>query len=259
METTSYNIKGEKAGKLELPENLFGLPWNADLVHQVVTSMQGNARNRTAHTKTRGEVRGGGKKPWQQKGTGRARHGSSRSPIWKGGGVTHGPRNDKSYTTKINQKMRQKALLTALSQKARDGEIILLESLVIEKPKTRDARDILTGLSKTFPKLSKGKNAALVALPNAHTNTHKSFQNIGNIELSEVRNLNPLSVLSSAYLIIADPKASFETLTKQHVVQKYYGTYKTQQPHTHESTRHRNRLVPFSTWRIRVCCVPPRK
>jgi len=220
METTIYNIKGEKAGTLELPENLFNLPWNADLVHQVVTSMQGNARNRTAHTKTRGEVRGGGKKPWQQKGTGRARHGSSRSPIWKGGGVTHGPRNDKSYVTKINQKMRQKALLIALSQKARDGEIILMESFGLEQPKTREAKQILSGLSKIFPKLSKGKNAALVTLHNAHLNTHKSFRNIGNIELSEVRNLNPLSVLSSAYLIITDPQTSFDTLSKKEIVKK---------------------------------------
>ena len=97
MEAILYNNKGEKAGKVEVPESIFGLQWNADLVHQVIVGMQANARQPVAHTKTRGEVRGGGKKPWQQKGTGRARHGSSRSPIWKGGGVTHGPRKDKIY------------------------------------------------------------------------------------------------------------------------------------------------------------------
>src|SRR3989338_1505182 len=97
MESKLYNIKGEAIGTFDAPEKIFGLPWNADLVHQVVVSMQGNARAGVAHTKDRGEVRGGGKKPWQQKGTGRARHGSSRSPIWKSGGGTHGPRQDKNY------------------------------------------------------------------------------------------------------------------------------------------------------------------
>src|SRR6478609_7180183 len=114
MEATLYNKKGEKAGKVTLPESLFGLPWNADLVHQVVTSMQDNARLSIAHTKDRGEVRGGGKKPWKQKGTGRARHGSSRSPIWKGGGITHGPLAEKNYKQKINKKMASKALAAAL-------------------------------------------------------------------------------------------------------------------------------------------------
>ena len=117
MVTKLYNIKGEATGKLTVPENLFGLPWNADLVHQVVTAMRANMRPNVAHTKDRGEVRGGGKKPWQQKGTGRARHGSSRSPIWKGGGVTHGPRKDKIYAQKINRTMAAKALLTVLSRK----------------------------------------------------------------------------------------------------------------------------------------------
>src|SRR6185437_11216229 len=139
METKIYNIEGKETGKMTLPENIFGLPWNADLMHQVVVSMRSNARHSIAHTKDRGEVRGGGRKPWQQKGTGRARHGSSRSPIWKGGGVTHGPRNDKDYSQKINRQARQKALLVALSRKLTDKEIIFVDSLNIEKPRTKDA------------------------------------------------------------------------------------------------------------------------
>src|SRR3989344_5026421 len=102
METKLYNQKGDESGKIEIPESIFGLPWNADLVHQVVVSMMSSMRHPIAHTKTRGEVSGGGKKPWQQKGTGRARHGSTRSPIWVGGGVAHGPRNDKNFDRKVN-------------------------------------------------------------------------------------------------------------------------------------------------------------
>src|SRR5882724_5211705 len=139
MESIIYNVQGKETGKITLPESIFGLPWNADLVHQVVVAMQANARQNTAHTKDRSEVRGGGRKPWQQKGTGRARHGSSRSPIWKGGGVTHGPRNEKDYSQKINRQARQKALLVVLSRKLADKEIIFVDSLSLEAPKTKDA------------------------------------------------------------------------------------------------------------------------
>src|SRR5437868_2291267 len=128
MESKIYNKKGEEAGKIKLPEDIFATQWNADLVHQVVVSMMSNARSSIAHTKTRGEVRGGGKKPWQQKGLGRARHGSSRSPIWVGGGVAHGPRNDKNFDRKINKKMKTKALYTVLSKKMKDNEILFIDS-----------------------------------------------------------------------------------------------------------------------------------
>src|SRR3989338_5603717 len=122
METEVYNQEGQMAGKIELPDSVFGLPWNDDLVHQVIVSMQSNKRTPVAHTKNRGEVSGTGRKPWRQKGTGRARHGSRRSPIWIGGGVAHGPRNDRNFTKKINVKMMKKAFYTILSQKYRDDE-----------------------------------------------------------------------------------------------------------------------------------------
>jgi len=148
MESIIYNAEGKKAGTIALPESIFGLPWNASLMHQVVTSMQDNARTRVAHAKGRGEVRGGGKKPWQQKGTGRARVGSSRSPIWKGGGVTHGPIKDKVFGREIPKKMRAKALLIALSRKMRDGEIVFVNSFGIDTPKTAAAKKSLLALSK---------------------------------------------------------------------------------------------------------------
>jgi large subunit ribosomal protein L4 len=220
MEAKIYNIQGKEAGKLELPASIFGLPWNADLVHQVVMSMQSNARGPIAHTKDRGEVSGGGRKPWQQKGTGRARHGSIRSPIWKGGGVTHGPRNEKSYEKKINRQARQKALLVVLSRKAKDGEVIFVDKIQMEEPKAKIARGVLSALSKEFSGLNKKKNAALIALPDAHAPTHKSFHNFSNLEVIDVRNLNPVSVLSNKYIVIADPQAAFEVLSKKKVVKQ---------------------------------------
>ena len=215
MESKLYNMKGETVGKFDAPENIFGLKWNADLVHQVVLAMQANARPNVAHTKDRGEVRGGGKKPWQQKGTGRARHGSSRSPIWKGGGVTHGPRKDKIYAQKINRTMAAKALLTVISRKYKDGEVIFVDSIEMQAPKTAQGKAVLAALGKNFSGFSKRKNAALIALPSRNVATIKSFSNFGNISVEEARNLNPLSVLSAKYLVITSPKDVVEMLGKK--------------------------------------------
>lgn len=219
MEAPLYNIKGEKKGMVTVPENIFGLPFNADLLHSVVTAMQANARTPVAHTKDRGDVRGGGKKPWQQKGTGRARHGSSRSPIWRGGGITGGPRNERNYAQKINRQARQKALLVALSRKWKDGEVIFIDSLEMATPKTAEAKKMIDAFTKLGFKF-KRSNSATIALPERHTATVKSFANIGHINVEEVRTLNPVNVLSSKYLIIANPEAAFETLGKKRVVKK---------------------------------------
>ncbi len=212
MEATIYNIQAKQVGTTTLPERIFGLPWNGDLVHQVVVSMQSNARAGTAHTKQRGEVRGGGRKPWRKKGTGRARHGSTRSPIWVGGGVAHGPRSEKQYGKKINRTMAGKALLVALSQKMRDGEIIFVDALEMEKPNARAAQNFLTAFTKTGFNVLKKKNAAIIALSTLHQPTVKSFGNFGNIETAEVRNLNPVAVLSAKYLILVNPEKALEIL-----------------------------------------------
>ena len=218
MKTDTYNAQGKKVGSVELPETVFNVAWNDSLMHQVVTGMLANARTPVAHTKTRGEVRGGGRKPWQQKGTGRARHGSSRSPIWKGGGVSHGPRNDKNYTQAIPKKIRVKALFIALSRKFKDGQILFVDSFGLEAPKTAAAKKALVTLSKVsgFEKLAaKKRNAALVALSDPNDSTTKSFRNIGNISLASVRNLNPVSVLGSSYLIIENPEAAIAILSQR--------------------------------------------
>lgn len=204
-----YDIKGKEAGTFNLPANVFGLPWNADLVHQVIVSMESSARVNVAHTKTRGEVRGGGKKPWQQKGTGRARHGSTRSPIWRHGGITHGPRNDKDYDRKVNKKMKAKALYTILSNKLEKGYVFLVNDISMRAPKTSEAKGVLTSFSKVkgFEDiLSKKKNSAYIALSSKDVNTEKSFRNIGNLVVDEIRNMSPLDLMKYKYVVISNPE-----------------------------------------------------
>ena len=223
MESAVYNQKGKNVGNVTLPESVFGLPWNSDLVHQVVTSMMTAARTPVAHTKTRGEVRGGGRKPWQQKGTGRARHGSSRSPIWVGGGITHGPRNDKNFDRKVNKKMKAKALFTILSRKYKDGEILFVDSLAFSAPKTKDAKTVVDSLAsiKGFEALSKKRtNAALVAFATKDVNAEKSFRNFSNIEVSETRNLNPLHLVNSKFVVFSEPEASIKALLRDGAVEE---------------------------------------
>jgi large subunit ribosomal protein L4 len=218
MEATIYNQIGKPVGKTKLPESIFGVPWKADLVHEVVRLMNSNSRTNIAHTKTRGEVRGGGKKPWKQKGTGRARHGSTRSPIWVGGGVAHGPRNEQNYDRKINKKARAKALYAILSRKLQEGEIMFVDALNFAAPKAKEAKSILASLAtvKGFEKLStKKKNAAIIALDKKMTAIEKSFKNFGNVSIEEFRNINPVSILNHTYLIILNPAESLKALTEK--------------------------------------------
>ncbi|HWP61536.1 MAG TPA: 50S ribosomal protein L4 [Candidatus Paceibacterota bacterium] len=215
MDAPIYTAEGKKKGSVSLPESVFGLKWNDALMHQVVTSMHDNARTNVAHTKDRGEVRGGGKKPWAQKGTGRARHGSSRSPIWVGGGVAHGPRNTKVFARAIPRSMRSKALAVALSQKLRDGEIIFVDSLGLSTPKTATAKKALSALAAVggFEKLgTKTKNTALVALTQKNDAAEKSFRNLGHIACMSIVNLNPAAVLRSTFLIVENPQEAVAML-----------------------------------------------
>ena len=217
MEAVIYSIDGKKSGTIMLPESVFGVAWNADLVHQTVTAIKANARGPVAHTKDRSEVRGGGRKPWKQKGTGRARHGSTRSPIWVGGGVAHGPRNEKDYSQKVNRKMRTRALLSALSRKWRDGKVSFVDSISLAGPKTREAKKIVMALGsvKEFAGIDARHNAALIALPARTEAIEKSFRNFGTIAVEEIRNLNPMDVLSYRRLVIVSPAESLEILKKR--------------------------------------------
>ncbi|MEO5646387.1 MAG: 50S ribosomal protein L4 [Candidatus Paceibacterota bacterium] len=208
LSATIYSQKAASAGSLTLPEKVFGLPWNADLVHQVVVGMQANKRAGTAHTKDRSEVSGGGKKPWKQKGTGRARHGSNRSPIWVGGGVTFGPRNDKDYSQKINKKMRVKALFTVLSRKYADSSVLFLDSLAFSAMKTKDANATLATLAGItgFEKLgSKKPTTALVVLAEPNDVVEKSFANLSGVTVATVNGLNALVLMSFHNVVVVDP------------------------------------------------------
>ena len=215
MQTKIYDQKGVEAGTIELPAKVFAAKWRADLVHQVVEGMRSNKRAGTADTKDRGEVRGGGKKPWKQKGTGRARHGSTRSPIWVGGGVTHGPLAEKNYKRKITKSMRAQALFSVLSKKMKDGEIIFVDTLKMPEMKTKSAIGVMNNLIKStgIKVLAKSKKKnILTALFERNEKTEKSFRNIPQLEIAFLKNLNPLSVLSYRYLLIENPAEAVKFL-----------------------------------------------
>ena len=215
MEAKIYNQKGEEHGKISLPAKVFAAKWRADLVHQVVEGMRSNKRAGTADSKDRGEVRGGGKKPWKQKGTGRARHGSSRSPIWVGGGVTHGPLAEKNYKRKISRTMRAQALFSVLSKKFKDGEIVFVDSLKMSQMKTKDAVLVMKNLSKASklrPLASAKKPRVLTALYGRNETAEKSFRNLPQTEIVFLKNLNPLDVLNHKYLLIENPEESIKFL-----------------------------------------------
>jgi len=204
-----YNQQGKKTGQARLPKEIFEVKMNSDLVHQVVVSQMANRRQKIAQTKTRAEVRGGGRKPWAQKGTGRARAGTIRSPLWRGGGVTFGPRKEKVFKKKIPKKIKRKALLMVLSAKAKNNLLTLLEELKIAKPKTKQIFEILN-------KLPNKQKSTLIVLPEVNRNLILAARNLPKIETIQAKDLNALDLLSFKYLLM--PKSSLkvikETFTK---------------------------------------------
>ncbi|MBI2481983.1 MAG: 50S ribosomal protein L4 [Candidatus Vogelbacteria bacterium] len=217
MEAPIYNQNGQSAGTMELPKGVFGMKWNGDLVHQVITGLAANARQTLADTKGRGAVRGGGKKPWQQKGTGRARHGSIRSPIWVGGGVTHGPVKEKNYTQKINKKMKAKALAVLLSAKLADREVLLLDTTPVT-PKTKEAITFLKQLSggAKLPHLLYLKgHRALIVVPNEAKTLRQGFRNISTVRVEAADTISPTDVAKYQYVVITDPKLSVPVLERR--------------------------------------------
>jgi len=203
MFVKTYNQKGESIGKIELPKEIFEVSVNPNLVHQVVLSQMANQRQISAKAKTRAEVRGGGRKPWRQKGTGRARVGSIRSPIWRGGGVTFGPTTEKVFKKKIPKKMRRKALFMVLSAKAKENLLLVLDKLEIEKAKTKAMAEIL---NKLFLK----KGSGLVVLLQKDKNIIKATRNIPKTATMQAKDLNVLDLLSYKYLVM--PKEAIKII-----------------------------------------------
>ena len=214
IEAKVYNFEGKEFGKAELPESIFGVKWNNDLVYQVATAMQANLRRSIADTKDRAEVSGGGKKPWRQKGTGRARHGSSRSPIWRSGGITHGPLSERNFSQKINKKMKSKAFFTVLSRKLAEGEVVFVQDLPLATVKTKQAQTYLNNLAKAgFERINyKSGKRALISTAKSDEKTAKSFKNIPSAKADTLSNLNLLDILNYKYLVITNPADSLTIL-----------------------------------------------
>jgi large subunit ribosomal protein L4 len=193
--------KGTKAGSAELPDDLFGIEPNVAVLHQVINAQLAHRRAGTHSTKTRAEVAGGGAKPWRQKGTGRARHGSIRSPQWRGGGIAHGPK-PRDYSEKTPKKMVRLALRSALSDRAAEGRVKVLDSWGIDEPKTKAGVDLLVGLGLR----PAGERAprVLIVLDRGEHAVWKSFRNLGErVQIVLPEELNPYDILLNDWIVFS--------------------------------------------------------
>ncbi len=211
-------MEGKVSKSLDVPEAIFGAKWNADLVSQVLYSQASNRRAGTAHTKNRAEVRGTHKKPWAQKGSGRARHGSAQSPLWKGGGVTFGPRNDKNYKKTIPKGMKVAALFSLLSAKVKAGKVIFLDEVKTTTGKTKDADTNMKGLTAIdgFKTLCHKKpNNVYLTVAKGNDMTKRAYRNLPYMTLHTMDDLNPLDIANTRYLVIANPEATIAYLSSK--------------------------------------------
>ncbi len=207
MTADLFNQKNEKIGTVDLPENVFGVKFNPDLIHQVLTVQVANRRRTLADTKDRGEVSGGGRKPWRQKGTGRARHGSTRSPLWKGGGVTFGPQKERNFSRSINQKMKQLAVLGIISKKLAEREIKIIDTLNMENHKTKN----LAELVKKFISL---KESVLLIPAKENKNIYSAGRNLTKVGVMNPESLNVYDLLKYQKILL--DKEAIETISKHY-------------------------------------------
>ena len=201
-----YNQSAEAVKDLELADKIFGVKANNELLHQAVIAQMANARQVLAHTKDRSEVSGGGKKPWKQKGTGRARVGSSRSPIWIGGGITFGPTKNRNFKKKINQKMKQKALFMALSDKLATNSLVILDNLEFSEFKTKKFNTLLTSLEKKV--LNNERRDILVINDAKEEKAKYSGRNLKGVKIINLENINLVDLLNYKNLLLTEAVAS---------------------------------------------------
>jgi len=198
MKIPVYNNKAESVGEIELNDKIFGVKPTKHLLAEAVRVQLSNARKGLAHTKTRGEVSGGGKKPWKQKGTGRARVGSIRSPIWRHGGVALGPRSDRNWELKMNKKAKTKALFMSLSDKAANGRLIVVEDLSIE-PKTKEFVKVYAAFAKNLKDFGKKQ---LLLIPAKTAPVARASRNIAAVSQSLPNSLNVVDVLKADSILV---------------------------------------------------------
>lgn len=188
-----HNMAGDKVGEIELRDDIFAAPIHKTVMHQALVRQLANARRGTHKAKTRGEVSGGGRKPWRQKGTGRARQGSTRAPHWRGGGIVFGP-TPRSYEQKMPRKMRRLAMRSALSAKAGNAQLVVVESLTLAQPKTKDMVAILRNL--------KAEQSALILLPERNANVELSTRNLAEVKALQAGYLNMRDLLGYRTLVV---------------------------------------------------------
>lgn len=208
MKVDIFDKQNKKVDTMDLSDKIFNAKWNPDLVHQALTVQLSNQRQPLAHAKGRGEVSGGGKKPWKQKGTGRARHGSTRSPIWIGGGVTHGPTKERNFSRKINKKMKQLAVFSVLSKKIKDGEFKFMDSFNPESSKTKEMANILNNI------FGSRLNCLLIA-SSANRRIKRLVSNVKKVDAISSKSLNVYDLLKRKY-IVAEKEAIKEIESHGH-------------------------------------------
>jgi large subunit ribosomal protein L4 len=191
-----YNMDGKTVGELALNDKVFGVEVKPTLIHEASVAQDHNARVAIAHTKTRGDVSGGGKKPWKQKGTGRARHGSTRSPIWVGGGVTFGPRKDRTFDIKVNKKVRRKAICMVLSDRVNDEHLVALDVIASEGGKTKT-------LAAAIKKLPGAGRSTLLIVDPKNTEVRRAAQNIPKVTTIDPQSLNVNDLLRNEYIMVS--------------------------------------------------------
>lgn len=201
MKTIVYNLEGKKVKDIELSEAVFNVALNSELLHEVYVSMDANQRIAIAHTKGRGEVAGSGRKPWKQKGTGRARAGSASSPIWRGGGIVFGPTKDRNFKKKINKKANTKSILMALSEKLRSEQLIIVDKLEAANKKTKDIASALAAL--------KLKGSVLINLAEGEIDTYLYARNLKKVKCTPINNLNVLDILNHKSLVLSEESVKY--------------------------------------------------